>query len=60
MFWPLPLDYSLVFQKFHIWRLFTNFCFLGAGSPFAIVNKMFAMYVWHQPRALSPHTALHS
>jgi hypothetical protein len=56
----LPLDYSLVFQKFHIWRLFTNFCFLGAGSPFAIVNKMFAMYVWHQPRALSPHTALHS
>lgn len=47
------MDYPLVFKKFHIWRLFTNFCFLG-GFSFPFVIRVLMMCVRHQPLALRP------
>mmetsp|Transcript_35092 Transcript_35092/g.86047 ORF Transcript_35092/g.86047 Transcript_35092/m.86047 type:complete len:240 (+) Transcript_35092:138-857(+) len=41
----LYLDYPMVFKKFQIWRLLTNFCFLGGFSfPFVIRVMMIARY----------------
>ncbi|KAI4332809.1 hypothetical protein L6164_017688 [Bauhinia variegata] len=43
--WNIALDYGLVFKRLQIWRLFTNFFFLGPFSfPFAIRLIMIARY----------------
>ena len=38
------LDYPMVIKKFQIWRLFTNFCFLG-GFSFPFVMRIMMMCV---------------
>ena len=38
------LDYPLVFKRFQIWRLLTNFCFLG-GFSFPFVMRVMMMCV---------------
>lgn len=38
----LYLDWPFVFKKFQIWRLFTNFCFLG-GFSFPFVMRVMMM-----------------
>ncbi|KAI4384712.1 hypothetical protein MLD38_002830 [Melastoma candidum] len=43
--WTLALEYELVFKRFQIWRLVSNFFFLGGFSfPFAIRLIMIAKY----------------
>lgn len=41
------LDYPFVFKKFQIWRLLTNFCFLG-GFSFPFVIRIMMMCVRHR------------
>ena len=38
----LYLDWALVSSKFHVWRLLTNFCFLGKFS-FPFLMRMMMM-----------------
>lgn len=40
----LYLDFPSVFKRFQIWRLLTNFCFVG-GFGFPFVMRMMMMYV---------------
>ena len=40
----LYLDWALVSSKFHVWRLLTNFCFLGKFS-FPFLMRMMMMCV---------------
>ncbi|OIW20425.1 hypothetical protein TanjilG_11124 [Lupinus angustifolius] len=43
--WNIALDYGLVFKRFQVWRLVTNFFFLGPFSlPFAVRLIMIAKY----------------
>ncbi|XP_027333302.1 derlin-1.1-like [Abrus precatorius] len=43
--WNIALDYGLVFKRLHVWRLITNFFFLGSFSvPFAVRLIMIAKY----------------
>ncbi|KAF1891812.1 hypothetical protein Lal_00031621 [Lupinus albus] len=43
--WNIALDYGLVFKRFQVWRLITNFFFLGPFSlPFAVRLIMIAKY----------------
>ncbi|CAL6401107.1 unnamed protein product [Bathycoccus prasinos] len=49
---PLPvnlyLDYKLIWEKFQIWRLIGNFCFIGGfGFPFVFRTLMIARYGVH-------------
>lgn len=44
--YDIYLDYPMVFKKFQIWRLVTNFCFLGPFSfPFVIRVMMMCVAV---------------
>ena len=50
-------DYPLVFKRFQIWRLLTNFCFLG-GFSFPFVMRVMMMCVaCATARARSPELA---
>ncbi|KAL9321625.1 hypothetical protein ACSQ67_009678 [Phaseolus vulgaris] len=43
--WNIALDYGLVFKRLQVWRLITNFFFLGSFSlPFAMRLIMIAKY----------------
>ena len=51
------LDFPLVFKRFQIWRLLTNFCFLG-GFSFPFVMRVMMMCVARATaRARSPKLA---
>lgn len=46
----LYLDFPAVFRKFQIWRLLTNFCFVGGfGFPFVMRMMMMYVFLWIAP-----------